>query len=127
MEPKDSSREEIADNESPLAQALIVMYGRIVLIYMKCLLLRLLLLEFDFEKKKIILPSYCRLHNAFCILWSGHSVPAASHCFLAADKVVPFVSPCPGLTPPFTLPSTTFWCLNFSGLSRHMRKIWRRI
>lgn len=54
MEPKKSSWEEIADNESPLAQALIVSYGRIVLIYMKWLLLRLLLLEFDFEKKKLL-------------------------------------------------------------------------
>lgn len=53
MEPKKSSREETTDNESPPAQVLIVMYGRNVLIYMKWLLLRLLLLEFDFEKKKI--------------------------------------------------------------------------
>lgn len=30
-----------------------MIYGRIVLIYIKWLLLRLLLLEFDFEKKKL--------------------------------------------------------------------------
>lgn len=49
----ERGREEAADNGSPLAEPVIVIYGRIVLICMKWLLLRLLLLELDFEKKKL--------------------------------------------------------------------------
>jgi len=52
-EPRDRSWEEAADNESPLARLVLVLYGRVVLIYIKWLLLRLLPLEFDFEKKKL--------------------------------------------------------------------------
>lgn len=52
-QPKLHSWEEITDNESPLAQTVFVIYERIVLIYIKWFLLRLLLLEFDFEKKKL--------------------------------------------------------------------------
>lgn len=63
-EPKLRSWEEIADNESPLAQLVIVIYGRVVLIYIKWLLLRLLLLEFDFEKKKL----FCLLTSDFIML-----------------------------------------------------------
>lgn len=60
-----------------------------------------------FWKEEIILPPYRRLHNAYCILWSGHSVPEASCCFSAADKIVPFVSPCSSPTSPLTLPSAS--------------------
>lgn len=57
-QPEHHSWEGTADNESPLAQPVIVIYEIIVLIYIKWLLLRLLL-EFDFEKKKLF-----SLHNA---------------------------------------------------------------
>ena len=79
-----------------------------------------------FWKEEIILPPYCRLHHAYCILRSGHLVPEASRSFSAADKIVPFVSPCSSLTYPLPIPSASLWHLNFCRLSQCMGKpLWK--
>lgn len=104
---KAHSWEEIADNNSPLAQPVIVIYERIVLICIKWLLLRLLLLEFDFEKKELF--SLLNADFVMLIVFFVQVTRYLKHptAFLLHIKWCLLFPLCSALTSPLALPSTS--------------------